>query len=73
MKAMNIKSSHISLAGKWAAYYILIGLVAGMGSIFFQYLCQLGVHVFLDQMAGSGRSSATASSTTSPWWTKLSV
>lgn len=49
---MILNSNHISLASRWATYYILIGLVAGMGSIIFQYLCQFGVHVFLDQMAG---------------------
>ena len=33
-------------------YYVLIGLIAGLGSVAFQYLCQIGLHVFLDQMAG---------------------
>ncbi|MDZ7695772.1 MAG: CBS domain-containing protein [Deltaproteobacteria bacterium] len=30
---MNIKSSHISLAGKWATYYILIGFFSALGKI----------------------------------------
>ncbi|MFO8085544.1 MAG: chloride channel protein [Desulfobacterales bacterium] len=39
-------------AGKWTLYYILIGLIAGTGSIIFHYLCQLGIHFFMDLMAG---------------------
>ena len=49
---LNLKTTHITTAGKWTFYYILIGLIAGLGSIAFQYLCQLGLHVFMDQMAG---------------------
>jgi hypothetical protein len=30
----------------------LIGLVAGLGAILFQSLCQLGPHLFLDRLAG---------------------
>ena len=33
-------------------YYVLIGLIAGLGSIVFQYLCQVGLHFFMDLMAG---------------------
>lgn len=32
--------------------FILIGIIAGLGSIAFHYLCQLGVHFFMDLMAG---------------------
>ncbi len=39
-------------ASKWTFYFILIGLIAGTGSIIFHYLCQVGVHVFMDFMAG---------------------
>ncbi|NVM23245.1 MAG: chloride channel protein [Desulfobacterales bacterium] len=46
------ETSRITTAGKWISYYILIGLIAGLGSIAFQYLCQLGSHFFMDQMAG---------------------
>jgi CIC family chloride channel protein len=49
---LSLKTTHITTAGKWTFYYILIGLIAGLGSIVFQYLCQLGLHVFMDQMAG---------------------
>ncbi|NLA74930.1 MAG: chloride channel protein, partial [Deltaproteobacteria bacterium] len=33
-------------------YIILVGIIAGLGSIAFQYLCQIGVHFFLDYLAG---------------------
>jgi CIC family chloride channel protein len=31
---------------------ILVGIIAGLGSVAFQYLCQIGVHFFLDYLAG---------------------
>ncbi len=45
-------SESISHAGKWAFYFVLIGLIAGLGSILFNYLCLLGSHYFMDMMAG---------------------
>jgi chloride channel protein, CIC family len=45
-------SADIAHAGKWAAYFIAIGIIAGLGSIVFHYLCQLGIHYFMDFMAG---------------------
>ncbi|MBW2107358.1 MAG: chloride channel protein [Deltaproteobacteria bacterium] len=42
----------IATAGKWIFYYILIGLISGLGAIVFQYLCQAGLFVFLEQIAG---------------------
>ncbi len=42
----------ISRAGKWSLYFIAIGLIAGLGSIVFHYMTQLGVHYFMDMMAG---------------------
>ncbi|MGD9332888.1 MAG: chloride channel protein [Desulfobacterales bacterium] len=45
-------SARISRAGKWSFYFIIIGLIAGLGSIVFHYLCILGVHWFMDFMAG---------------------
>lgn len=38
--------------GKWMSYFVLIGLVAGLGSVAFHYLCELGMHVFMDLLAG---------------------
>lgn len=46
------RSVNIAHAGKWTLYFVLIGLIAGLGSIVFQYLCQLGLHYFMDLMAG---------------------
>jgi chloride channel protein, CIC family len=45
-------SVNIAHAGKWTLYFVLIGLIAGLGSIVFHYLCQLGLHYFMDFMAG---------------------
>lgn len=45
-------SQNITHAGKWAFYFVLIGLIAGMGSILFHYLCLLGAHYFMDMLAG---------------------
>ncbi|RJQ55256.1 MAG: chloride channel protein [Desulfobacteraceae bacterium] len=39
-------------AGKWTFRFVLIGLIAGLGSIVFHYLCQIGVYLFMDFMAG---------------------
>jgi len=48
----NSLSARISRAGKWSFYFIIIGLIAGLGSILFHYLCLLGAHWFMDFMAG---------------------
>lgn len=45
-------SENITHAGKWAFYFVLIGLIAGLGSIAFHYLCLLGSHYFMDMIAG---------------------
>jgi CIC family chloride channel protein len=42
----------VALASKWAVYFIVIGIIAGIGSIVFHYLCQLGIHYFMDMIAG---------------------
>ena len=46
------RSFKFAQAGKWTLYFIAIGIIAGLGSIVFHYLCQLGLHFFLDLMAG---------------------
>jgi len=46
------RSVVIAHAGKWTLYFILIGIIAGLGSIVFYYLCQLGAHYFMDLAAG---------------------
>ena len=45
-------SRDIATAGRWLFYFVLIGLIAGCGAIVFHYLCGLGMHYFLDLMAG---------------------
>lgn len=41
--------SHI---GRYTFYYVCVGLCAGIGAIVFYYLCQLGMRIFLDFLAG---------------------
>ena len=48
----NLAGIDISSAGRWSLYFVLIGLIAGLGSIVFHYLCQLGLHYFMDLIAG---------------------
>jgi len=43
---------NIAQAGKWTLRFFLIGVIAGLGSIVFHYLCQLGIHYFMDLIAG---------------------
>jgi CIC family chloride channel protein len=43
---------NLPVLGRWFIYGGLVGLVAGLGAIVFHVLCSLGVHVFLDLMAG---------------------
>jgi CIC family chloride channel protein len=51
------KATEIAVAGKWLFYFVLIGLIAGLGAILFHFLCGLGMHYFLDLMAGYRPSS----------------
>ncbi len=46
------KTFNLAHAGKWTLYFVAIGLIAGLGSIVFHYLCQLGLHFFMDMAAG---------------------
>ncbi|MFW6143212.1 MAG: chloride channel protein [Desulfovermiculus sp.] len=41
-----------NLSGTWLSYFVLIGIIAGLGSVVFQVLCNLGTHYLLDFMAG---------------------
>jgi len=52
VKNIKNKVPDIARAGRWLFYFILIGLIAGCGAIVFHYLCGLGMHYFLDMMAG---------------------
>ena len=45
-------SLDVARAGRWTFYFIAIGVIAGMGSVIFHYLCQLGIHYLMDMLAG---------------------
>ena len=45
-------SLDIKVATKWLFNFVLIGLIAGLGAVIFHYLCGLGMHYFMDMMAG---------------------
>lgn len=53
-------------------WIILIGVIAGLGSVLFHYLCQIGVHFFMDYLAGyrppptAGESELFAHTATQP-------
>lgn len=52
LKKLTFKKESYTHAGKWAFYFFVIGIIAGLGSIVFHYLCQFGIHYFMDMMAG---------------------
>ncbi|MFA6809881.1 MAG: chloride channel protein, partial [Desulfoplanes sp.] len=41
-----------SMVSKWTLYCVGIGLVAGIGAIVFHFLCDVGFHFFMHQLAG---------------------
>ncbi len=47
-----IEEWELAHAGQWFLYFVLIGLISGLGAILFHYLCGLGMHYFMDLMAG---------------------
>lgn len=44
--------SRITTTGRWLFYFVLIGIIAGLGAIIFHLLCQVGFHFFMDYLAG---------------------
>jgi CIC family chloride channel protein len=50
--AVTERSVIFAHAGKWTVNFVLIGIIAGLGSIVFHYLCQAGLHYFMDLVAG---------------------
>lgn len=38
--------------GTYMVYGIVVGIVAGLGAVLFFFLCQIGLHYFLDMLAG---------------------
>ena len=45
-------SSRMLAMGRWASFFVAIGLVAGFGAVAFQFLCDLGTWIFMNTMAG---------------------
>lgn len=39
-------------AMKWVSRFVVIGVVAGLGSIIFHFLCEVGTRFFMDALAG---------------------
>ncbi len=46
------EGSGIYRVWRWTLFFVGIGVIAGLGAVAFNYLTQLGTHVFLDMMAG---------------------
>jgi len=51
-KIYHIKTRDFAITSKWFLYFILIGLIAGLGAVIFHYLCQICLHFFMDSLAG---------------------
>lgn len=52
MNLSSNKSVDLKYATKWLFYFVLIGIIAGLGAVLFHYLCGLGMHYFMDAIAG---------------------
>ncbi len=52
MIAREARQFELHSVGRTVALSSLVGAVAGLGAIVFQYLCQYGSHFFLDRLAG---------------------
>jgi len=50
--ATEARQLELHSVGRTVALSSLVGVVAGLGAIVFQYLCQYGSHFFLDMLAG---------------------
>ena len=44
--------SRLNKIASWLSCFIIVGVIAGLGSIAFHYLCQIGIHFFLDYLGG---------------------
>lgn len=51
-KKISLASSKFRTTGQWLSSFVLIGIIAGCGSILFQVLCEVGSHYLLDFLAG---------------------
>ncbi|MEJ2095896.1 MAG: chloride channel protein [Deltaproteobacteria bacterium] len=46
------RTFNIAHAWKWTLRFVLIGVIAGLGSIVFHFLCLTGLHYFMDMLTG---------------------
>ncbi len=49
---------HAKSPGVWLLSFVTIGIIAGLGSILFHFLCDIGLHFFMDFLAGYRPNSA---------------
>ncbi len=49
---INSHSDKLAHAGKWTFYFVVIGIISGLGAVIFHYLCHVGIHYFMDMIAG---------------------
>ncbi len=52
LKSLFSNSGSFAYTGKWICGFFLIGIVAGLGAVLFEYMCGLGSHFFMDYLAG---------------------
>lgn len=47
-----VTTFNVRSVGRYMIFGVVVGIVAGLGAVAFYVLCQLGLHFFLDQLAG---------------------
>ncbi|MBW1852408.1 MAG: chloride channel protein, partial [Deltaproteobacteria bacterium] len=52
IRGFKIRTHRLTKLSKLISYCIIVGFIAGLGAVAFQYLCHIGSHLFLDYMAG---------------------
>ncbi len=49
---ISFASFNLRRSSRYLLFFILIGIIAGLGSVAFQFLCDVGMHYFMDMLAG---------------------
>ncbi|NCO59383.1 chloride channel protein [bacterium] len=52
LEALRRGRLRLSSAWSWLSHFFLVGIVAGLGAVVFQYFCYLGMYLFMDLLAG---------------------
>ena len=52
IRGFKTRTHRLTKLSKLISYCIIVGFIAGLGAVVFQYLCQIGTHLFLDYLAG---------------------